>query len=427
MKYVPPLGAVDPEAPYVDANPDAGTEGSPVGAKVFEQPQREIVNLILALGLTPTEDNVTQLATALAAGKFLNIGALTDHAGAAPDDAEVAILTGGQHKRATVAELFTGRAGLDQIARDMAMVTAFQQFISGNVAAGTFADWARVNTFPADNLPTKTGATYDATNKLYHNPGGPVLIAGGARSGNYTSGSGLAALSDGNTSQTLQQGAYCTSSPGFYSVDHGDGVSKTVTQFKVWVPTDGARGGGNGEMSGTFRLLGSADNSNWTELYSGSHQCLYGAAITVSSPAINTTTAYRHHKIETSGITLNFGFAEIQFFEGGDPSDMTLIDTAYAVPSAPLDGRAFLLHKFTSGGVLNTDIKAFMASDGSGAGGWVQGTLSLQDASAFNTGFDLLVADFDLSGLPAGTSPLLKVQTFNTVSQQVRALGSIAS
>lgn len=136
MKYIPPLEAVDPEAPYIDAAPEAGIEGSPVGAKVFEQPQREIVNLTTALGLVPTEDDVDQLAEAHAAGKFLNIAGLPDHIGGALDAAEVPILTGGQQKRISVAELFTGRAGLDQVARDQVALTNLRQILNTSVSTG---------------------------------------------------------------------------------------------------------------------------------------------------------------------------------------------------------------------------------------------------------------------------------------------------
>lgn len=64
MKYVPPIGAAD-GAPYVDANPAAGIEGSLVPAAAIEHPQREIMNVIQEAGLDPDGNDLTQLAQAI--------------------------------------------------------------------------------------------------------------------------------------------------------------------------------------------------------------------------------------------------------------------------------------------------------------------------------------------------------------------------
>lgn len=61
MKYVPPIGGAI-NAPYVDANPAAGTEGSAVPAAAIEHPMREIEAAILAAGLVPSTGNLGQLA-----------------------------------------------------------------------------------------------------------------------------------------------------------------------------------------------------------------------------------------------------------------------------------------------------------------------------------------------------------------------------
>ena len=65
MKYQPPVGAAA-NAPYVDGNPATGTEGSAVPARAIEHPQREILWVIQASGLTPDENDLTQLGTAVA-------------------------------------------------------------------------------------------------------------------------------------------------------------------------------------------------------------------------------------------------------------------------------------------------------------------------------------------------------------------------
>jgi len=67
MIYNPPMGGAAND-PYVTGNPATATAGSiPPGAAI-EQPQREIVNVITAAGLTASSSNVGQLAQAIQNG-----------------------------------------------------------------------------------------------------------------------------------------------------------------------------------------------------------------------------------------------------------------------------------------------------------------------------------------------------------------------
>jgi len=65
MRYVPPVGAIDPAAPYIDGNPSAGVKGSAVPAAAIEHPQREILAVIEAAGLEPNTEDLTQLRQAV--------------------------------------------------------------------------------------------------------------------------------------------------------------------------------------------------------------------------------------------------------------------------------------------------------------------------------------------------------------------------
>lgn len=64
MQYVQPVGGLAND-PYVDANPGAGQEGSPVPAAAIEHPQRELVALITDAGLAPSGASLTQVAAAI--------------------------------------------------------------------------------------------------------------------------------------------------------------------------------------------------------------------------------------------------------------------------------------------------------------------------------------------------------------------------
>lgn len=70
MLYNPPIGGAVND-PYVDANPGLGIDGSPVPAAAIEYPQRELLAVIQAAGLTPSNATLNQLLLALrAAGVF---------------------------------------------------------------------------------------------------------------------------------------------------------------------------------------------------------------------------------------------------------------------------------------------------------------------------------------------------------------------
>ncbi len=65
MKYVPPIGAIDPEESYIDGNPVGGIEASALPAAAVEDPQREIVNVIHAASIIPDDENMNQLYLAI--------------------------------------------------------------------------------------------------------------------------------------------------------------------------------------------------------------------------------------------------------------------------------------------------------------------------------------------------------------------------
>ncbi len=64
MEYIQPVGDVA-DAPYVDADPANGVDGSIVPAAAIEDTQREIVNVIIQAGLTPSGADLTQLFAAV--------------------------------------------------------------------------------------------------------------------------------------------------------------------------------------------------------------------------------------------------------------------------------------------------------------------------------------------------------------------------
>lgn len=149
------------------------------------------------------------------------------------------------------------------------------------------------------------------------NPSGKTKI------GNMTTFGGLAAAFDGTTSQAL--GVACGIGgtgllTGTAGVDWGSGVTKTVTRFEVWASSDyGFNNWDPAEYTMEIRLQGSNDNSAWTTLYTTTVLDADGYYLNVTG-GIDTSTAYRYHRIQLSDVDAStsghsIGLAEIKFYE----------------------------------------------------------------------------------------------------------------
>lgn len=114
MKYTPPMGEADPNAPYRDEVPETGTEGSIVPAEAIEHPQREIVHVIAAAGLDPDDGDLTQLYQAIAA--LIAAAASAEPATEAPLAAAVAAVLGVSSKYAREDHVHPSAGFGDQVA-----------------------------------------------------------------------------------------------------------------------------------------------------------------------------------------------------------------------------------------------------------------------------------------------------------------------
>ena len=98
MQYVPPLGATDPNASYVEGNPTAGIRGSFPTAAGFEAVMREVCNAALLSGQNPNPSDFTQVFQAIGAGGFFvgtfGYAAATTGANASPETYSAALPTG---------------------------------------------------------------------------------------------------------------------------------------------------------------------------------------------------------------------------------------------------------------------------------------------------------------------------------------------
>lgn len=71
MQYSQPYDQTsNPNAPYVNGNPSSGIQGSIIPAGAVENPQRELIALIQAAGLTPSNSDLSQVAKAIQSGQL---------------------------------------------------------------------------------------------------------------------------------------------------------------------------------------------------------------------------------------------------------------------------------------------------------------------------------------------------------------------
>jgi hypothetical protein len=71
VKYIPPYGVTsNPDASYANGDPSIGRQGSIPPAAVFENPQREIVNLVTDSAQTPADADLHQLTRGVRDGKL---------------------------------------------------------------------------------------------------------------------------------------------------------------------------------------------------------------------------------------------------------------------------------------------------------------------------------------------------------------------
>ena len=141
--------------------------------------------------------------------------------------------------------------------------------------------------------------------------------------GNMTSGGGLAAAFDGNTSQAQSVGARssnggASSFSGYNNTigkDWGVDTFKIIDRFKFWGPNDNNVLGAQGTID--FKLQGSNDNSNWTDLYTATGvSSPSGSTVVDVTSGIATSSGFRFHRANFNGNGSNgLGIAELQFWE----------------------------------------------------------------------------------------------------------------
>lgn len=249
MRYVPPLNETDPNAGYVNADPANGQEGSIIPAGALENPQREIVNAISALGLTPTENNLGQLATALydtatssdycveASGSAANAYVLS-----ASGSIQYSELRNGQRVRFTVTHANTGSSTINAYGTGAKPVKKFAgsaNLSSGDLLVGAVVEFAynlagQYWEFISTSYETSGVANYDTFFQAL-----PFLVVNGRRNITIKAGSIIRLDIDGVSrwrQQTADEVIDCQS-----IMDSGTSFANGK-DYHIFLVADGANG-----------------------------------------------------------------------------------------------------------------------------------------------------------------------------------------
>lgn len=163
MDYIQPFGG-DPEDVYIDRNPATGTPGSKVPAQIFNDLQAEILNVLDAAGIVPSDGDLTQLAQAIAALSGFSISDQTE-------DAEPDVLAD---------FLATYDADVEGN-KKVKLSTLLTRFMGGRM---TIADAANWNTLVTPGMYNTTGSTYSNA-PLGASVNGTLWIIGRSQSANH--------------------------------------------------------------------------------------------------------------------------------------------------------------------------------------------------------------------------------------------------
>lgn len=312
-------------------------------------------------------------------------------------------------------------AGEDQVARDNIALLAMRQADDDGESFGmvdgyadSFADEADVDT------ATSSGENHNSAGGYYANTVRTMIDrTAGTAIGTMTTNGGLAAAFDGTTDQADASSASSVgSAAGTAGKDWGSGVTKTVSQAKLYATNNADFYAGGNATVVDLTVEESSDGSSWTVIgtYSAaSNSFSNGQIVTIETTG---ATAKRYHRVqfESNGLNNN-RCAEVQFFEDV-VGDMVLQNDAYTADTAPATGRLVIDHEAIDSVTLNTDLTAEISRDG--GSNWTAATLSQE--IDLGSGRQILAGSADLSGQPSGTSMKWRLKTFNDKEQRIHGV-----
>lgn len=325
---------------------------------------------------------------------------------------------------ADAAESAARVAALEQIA-----VTNMRLMLATSVATGALAQGKQWELATDEWGASSTGEIWTAGTPSYYFTGGAASkISGGANIGNMTANGGLAAAFDGVTVQGYVSAAGLTGSGNvtcYVGKDWGAGNTKTVTKFILCASSD--IGFSNSDSNAiTVKLQGSTDGfvGSIVDLYTDTTVVDSAGLVVTVTGGINASAGYRYHRaviVEQAGngTSHTMACAEVEFYETIGAANGVLIPPANVpVSAAPAFVDGFFLWQDNSGSaVLGTDLTVDMSRDN----GTTYTAATLENLTSYDGAYSIIKARANVSAQPAGTSMLMRINTFNGKAQRIAA------
>ena len=272
------------------------------------------------------------------------------------------------------------------------------------------------------------------------------LITAGSNGGDMTAAGGLAAGVDGTTAHAHAASAKGANDTGtsFIGKDHGSGVTKTITKYELFAPSDSGFDGDSGGSTITVSLRGSNSTPSiggGTQLHTDNFSDSTGLTKSYTS-GITTSTAYRYHWVEVSTNTTNTGqkhgrLAELKLYATGlstnqefdstgtfyapsSGTNMTLVSKSFTADSAPSNAIVGVQVVENESITINTDLTAEVSRNG--GSNFTSCTLALNTTLGATSTKYYESASTDISSQPSGTSMVYRIKTLNTKDIEVHGV-----
>ncbi|EPY01370.1 hypothetical protein [Magnetospirillum fulvum] len=413
-------------------------------AKMGARANGEVSHLIDRMGLPDDGGAYARLASAFAAGRFINIPGLPS-LGAGGDSDEIAIASGGGHYRISLSQLFAGRIGsrlLDQIAlanmRSMlnsavtsgALVQGKQwELLSDewgasssnatylNVQGGLsyYSNVANITTLSSSGKWAGSSAiTYSGSN-ITSNDTNANLHSINSFDGDFSVSFSLAGCSNYGPVWDIYFGVYPSSLVSNFSAA-GDAGGMMAMPSAWWIGGDVVTSPkvSYGSTVGITTLSGSA-TTVWTIGRSG-------ATLTLRKDGV---IAYTWSQTSAAPLQLCVGGSTSAQITGiawtvpGGGADMILMPPSpVALSSSPAYADMYALYRDDSGAsTLGTDLTAEISRDGGAS--FAPATIAA--LAAYDGTYTLIRARANLSGQPVGVSLTGRIAARNGKVQRVAA------
>ncbi|GGF56797.1 hypothetical protein GCM10007301_15610 [Azorhizobium oxalatiphilum] len=290
MKYNPPYGSTDPNAPYLDRSTPGAISGSRVPAVALEHPQRELVNLLTKAGLTPSAADLLQVVRAVRSGRlnYLTAGGTANAITLALDPAPAVLdelVATPLRIRVSATNTLAVTVNVNGLGALPLLLLGGAALVAGHLPAGGLAEIALLPDKTAFQILSLTPAAFPKGGRQRFSSSGTFTVPAGVNRVEVVvlsgGGGGGGANSTGAAAMSGNGGAM---GAGSYAVTPGQAIPVIVGGGGSGGPAGANNGGAGGASSfGSFLTangaLGGLASGGGIQTFAGANATVNGANI----------------------------------------------------------------------------------------------------------------------------------------------------